>query len=306
MTATWPAYIDLLDSGELARRAEQAVQSLTDCALCGRECHADRLDQQQSTSFCRTGRKALISSAGPHHGEEDCLRGWAGSGTIFFSRCNLRCVFCQNFDISRGALGRPVEPGQLADTMLDLQRRGCHNINFVTPSHVVAQILEGLLSAAGRGLRLPLVYNTGGYDCVETLKLLDGVIDIYMPDLKFWDPVVAQQWAGAEDYREVACRAVEEMHRQVGDLVLGEDGLAQRGLLVRHLVMPGRLEDTRQIMRFLATEISPGTYVHLMPQYRPAGLAGKYESINRPLSWDEFSQAVAIAEEEGLRRLDRR
>ncbi len=306
MTSTWPAYLELLDSGELARRVHRAVESLADCALCGRQCHVDRLHEDHPKSYCRSGRKAYVSSFGPHHGEENCLRGRGGSGTIFFSHCNLRCVFCQNFDISWATQGRPVEPDELAGMMLDLQRRGCHNINFVTPSHVVAQILEGLLLAAGQGLRLPIVYNTGGYDRVETLRLLDSVVDVYMPDLKFWDPVASKQWANAEDYREVACRAVMEMHRQVGDLVLDDAGLARRGLLVRHLVMPGRLEDTRRIMRFLATEISADTFVNLMPQYRPEGLAGRYESINRPLSWDEYSQAVAIAEEEGLQRLDRR
>jgi putative pyruvate formate lyase activating enzyme len=296
----------LLPSGQLARRVRQAIDSLADCALCGRQCHVDRLHQEQPKSYCRTGRDAWVSSAGPHHGEEDCLRGRGGSGTIFFTHCNLRCVFCQNFDISHLGHGRRTTPDELAGMMLDLQRLGCHNINLVTPSHVVPQILAGLLPAAERGLRLPIVYNTGGYDRVETLRLLDGVVDIYMPDLKFWDPATSQELAHAEDYREVACRAVREMHRQVGDLVLDDAGLARRGLLVRHLVMPGGLDETRQIMGFLAREVSPDTFINVMPQYRPAGHAHGYQSINRVLTLDEYHEALAIAQEEGLWRLDRR
>jgi putative pyruvate formate lyase activating enzyme len=215
-------------------------------------------------------------------------------------------VFCQNYEISWLEQGRPVEADQLSQMMLDLQDCGCHNINLVSPSHVVPQILEGLLLAVGQGLRLPIVYNTGGYDRVETLRLLDGVVDIYMPDLKFWSPEVSARLANAADYREVACAAVREMHRQVGDLEVDPTGLARRGLLVRHLVMPGGLEETRQIMRFLAQEISPDTFVNIMPQYHPAGQAARYASINRPLVIGEYRQAVAIAKEEGLWRFDRR
>ena len=231
--------------------------------------------------------------------------GLGGSGTIFFSQCNLRCVFCQNFDISWEGHGRPVTAEQLADQMLRLQELGCHNINFVTPSHVVPQILEALVVAAERGLRLPLVYNTGGYDRLETLRWLDGVVDIYMPDFKFWKPETAQELAKAADYPEVARAAIKEMHRQVGDLVLDEHGLARRGLLVRHLVMPGGLDETREILRFLAREVSPDTFVNVMPQYRPEGLASRYPAIARPLSRAEFQDAVRIAQEEGLRRLAR-
>jgi putative pyruvate formate lyase activating enzyme len=304
MSSDYPAYVQLLESGELARRVRRAVDSLADCALCGRQCHVDRLHDDDPESYCHGGRYAEVSSVGPHHGEEDCLRGWAGSGTIFFSHCSLRCVFCQNFDISHYGHGRPVAPEELGEMMLWLQDHRCHNVNLVTPSHVVPQILEGLLAAAERGLRLPIVYNTGGYDRLDTLRLLDGVADVYMPDLKFWDPDVSKELANAADYREVACAAIREMHRQVGDLVLDDSGLARRGLLVRHLVMPGGLEDTRQIMRFLAREISPDTFVNVMPQYRPQGLAARYQSINRPLGRDEFNQAVVIAKEEGLWRFD--
>ena len=306
MSSGYPSYLNLLESGELARRVEQAVDALADCALCGRKCHVDRLGRDDPKSYCRGGRRACVSSAFPHHGEEDCLRGWGGSGTIFFSDCNLRCIFCQNFDISWQRSGRPVEPDDLARMMLRLQDHGCHNINFVTPSHVVPQMLEGLLAAAERGLRLPIVYNTGGYDRVETLRLLDGIVDIYMPDFKFWDSKTSKQLANAEDYRQVACAALKEMHRQVGDLVIDESGLARRGLLVRHLVMPGMLDDTRRIMQFLAREISPDTFVNLMPQYHPAGHAAEYESINRPLGMGQYRQALKIAEEEGILRLDRR
>jgi putative pyruvate formate lyase activating enzyme len=246
-----------------------------------------------------------VSSVFPHHGEEDCLRGWAGSGTIFFSRCNLRCVSCQNFDISWEGHGRPVTAEQLAGQMLRLQDLGCHNINFVTPSHVVPQILEALVMAAERGLHLPLVYNTGGYDRVETLRWLDGVVDIYMPDFKFWKPETAQELANAADYPVVARAAIKEMHRQVDDLVLDAHGLARRGLLVRHLVMPGGLDETREILRFLAREVSPDTFVNVMPQYRPEGFASQYPAIARPLSRTEFQDAVRIAQEEGLRRLAR-
>jgi putative pyruvate formate lyase activating enzyme len=306
MGSGYPSYVRLYESGELARRARQALDSLADCALCGRECHVDRSQGVNRRSYCHGGRQAYVSSVFPHHGEEACLRGTGGSGTIFFSHCNLRCVFCQNFDISWQEHGRPVRPQQLAGMMLDFQAHSCHNVNFVTPSHVVPQILEALLLAVEGGLTLPLVYNTGGYDRVETLQLLDGVVEIYMPDLKFWDTEVSKQLVNAEDYAEVARRAVKEMHRQVGDLVLDEAGLARRGLLVRHLVMPGGLDETRQIMRFLAGEISPDTFINIMPQYRPEGLASQYPAINQPLTLTDYRQAVAIAEEEGLRRFDQR
>ena len=305
MSPAWPSYLTLLETGELARRVHEAVDALADCSCCPRLCHADRCHDDSPRSYCRTGRLAVVSSAFPHHGEEDCLRGWGGSGTIFLGNCNLRCVFCQNFDISWEGQGRPVAAEQLADQMLRLQELGCHNINFVTPSHVVPQILEGLLVAAERGLRLPLVYNTGGYDRLETLRWLDGIVDIYMPDFKFWKPETARELVNAPDYPDVARAAVKEMHRQVGDLVLDDHGLAQRGVLVRHLVMPGGLDETRAILRFLAREVSPDTFVNLMPQYRPEGMASRFPAIARPLSESEFHAAVVIAREEGLRRLAR-
>jgi putative pyruvate formate lyase activating enzyme len=243
----------------------------------------------------------VVSSAFAHHGEEACLRGFNGSGTIFFCRCNLRCVFCQNFDISWEGRGKKKIAAQIAGLMLGLQDQGCHNINFVSPTHVVPQILEALVRAVDDGLRLPLVYNSGGYDSVETLRLLDGVIDIYMPDFKFWDPGVSKQLTNAENYGEIARAAVKEMHRQVGDLVLDERGIARRGLLVRHLVMPNRLAGTREVMHFLAREISPNTYVNIMDQYHPSRHVGRCSSINRRITSAEYVEALDIAREEGLR-----
>ncbi len=302
MSELYPAYRQLLESGELARRAERALASLEHCVMCARECQVDRRADSGVKSYCRTGRRAWVSSWFAHHGEEDCLRGWRGSGTIFFSHCNLRCVFCQNYELSWLGEGRPVDAAELAEIMLQLQTQGCHNINFVTPSHVVPQILEALVLAAEQGLRLPLVYNTGGYDSLPTLRLLDGVVDIYMPDFKFWDPAVGREMAHAPDYATVAAQAIKEMHRQVADLVIGPDGLARRGLLVRHLVMPGGVAGTREVMRFLAKEISLDTYVNIMPQYRPEGRASLHPTIDRAITSAEWREALAAAREEGLWR----
>lgn len=300
-----PAYLALLESGELDRRVTQAFQHLEDCDLCARYCHVNRKETIRG-AVCRTGERAVVNSYGPHHGEEDPLRGWAGSGTIFFSWCNLRCVFCQNWEISHKGLGREVEPEEIAAMMLALQQQGCHNVNFVSPSHVVAQILAAVLIAARRGLRLPLVYNTGGYDSPEALALLDGVIDIYMPDMKYGDSATAKHFSHVKDYWEVNQEAIREMHRQVGDLVIDEQGLARRGLLVRHLVLPGGLANTEKVLEFLATEISTNTYLNLMDQYRPCYRAWEYPPLDRPLTRQEYREALALAEKHGLRRLDRK
>jgi putative pyruvate formate lyase activating enzyme len=299
------AYLGL-SLAELRRRAALAIEGLAACVFCPRNCRVNRLTGK--TAVCKTGRHARVASCFPHLGEEDCLRGWNGSGTIFFSWCNLRCVFCQNFDISQAGAGADTGPDRLAGMMLDLQARGCHNINLVTPEHVVPQILEALPIAVEAGLRLPLVYNTSAYDGMESLRLLDGIVDIYMPDFKFWDREPALTYVRARDYPEVARAAVREMHRQVGDLVIGEDGLARRGLLVRHLVMPGGIAATQEIMRFLAREISTRTYVNVMDQYHPAGRVSreKFPEINRRLSAEEHDAAVRAAREEGLYRLDLR
>jgi len=285
------------------------VAALGDCRLCPRGCGADRLAGKWSA--CKTGRRAVVTSAFPHFGEEDCLRGSRGSGTIFFAHCNLRCVFCQNFDISQG-----VRPGpsrwectaeELAGLMLALQARGCHNINFVTPEHVVPQVLEGLAVAAPEGLRLPLVYNTSAYDSLESLAWLDGVVDVYMPDFKLWSREAAARYLMAEDYPDAARSALREMHRQVGPLVISGEGLAVRGVLVRHLVMPGLLEETEACLRWLAEELGPGTYINLMDQYRPAGKVGggRFEEIDRAVRGSEMAQARRLAVSLGL-RLDQR
>jgi putative pyruvate formate lyase activating enzyme len=248
----------------------------------------------------------MVSSYNPHFGEEEPLVGTHGSGTIFMTNCNLLCVFCQNWDISHLSEGREVSSKTFANMMLHLQKQGCHNINFVTPSHTVPQILDALPHAIEGGLNVPLVYNTGGYDAVETLKLLEGIFDIYMPDFKFWDPEMSRKYLKAPDYPERAREALKEMHRQVGDLTLNENGIAVRGILLRHLVMPEGLAGTRDIMRFIVREISPNTYVNVMDQYRPCGNAYKYPSINRSITHDEYEEALRAASEEGITRFDRR
>ena len=303
MSPPAPGYLRAFESGLLASRAERAIEQLRSCRLCPRACGANRLEDR--TGFCRTGRRAVVSSAFPHHGEESCLSGRGGSGTIFFAHCSLKCVFCQNYDISWEGEGAPVAAQDLAGMMLALQRQGCHNINFVTPSHAVAQILEALPPAVEGGLRLPLVYNTSAYDSGAALSLMDGLVDIYMPDFKFWDPAVAGRLAAA-DYPEVARGAIREMHRQVGDLVVDGRGIAVRGLLVRHLVMPGGLAGTRGVMRFLAG-LSRDTFVNVMGQYRPAGRVGKggeHAEIDRRLRDSELEEAFRIARGEGLHRFD--
>jgi putative pyruvate formate lyase activating enzyme len=301
-----PAYLALWRSGELEERVRRALEDLADCTLCPRDCHVNRLEDK--FAVCKTGRHAVVSNAFAHFGEEDCLRGWNGSGTIFFSWCNLRCVFCQNFDISWEGGGKELTADQLAGIMLRLQEQGCHNINFVTPEHVVPQILEALLLAVEGGLRLPLVYNTGAYDSAESLRLMDGVVDIYMPDFKFWDPEMAREYLKAPDYPAAARHAIREMHRQVGPLVFDEKGVALRGVLLRHLVMPAGVAGSPEIFSWLAREVSPDTYVNVMAQYHPAGKVGRgdYVQIDRRPSGAEYEQALVAAREAGLRRLDSR
>lgn len=300
-----PAYLRL-GAGELERRAEAAVAGLAHCRVCPWDCEVNRLEDE--TKVCRTGRYARVSSHFPHFGEEDCLRGWKGSGTIFFAWCNLRCVFCQNHDISQAEAGLAVRPEQLAAMMLELQAMGCHNINFVTPEHVVPQVLEALPHAIRGGLRLPIVYNTSAFDSMESLRHMEGIVDIYMPDFKYWTPDQSRRYLKSPKYPEVARAALKEMHRQVGDLRLDAQGLARRGVLVRHLVMPGALEETREIMRFLAEEISPDTYVNIMDQYYPtAKVSGeKYPEINRRIVPEELEGAFRVAREAGLHRFDER
>jgi putative pyruvate formate lyase activating enzyme len=296
-----------LPAGELRRRADEAVAALADCRLCPRDCGVDRLAGKWSA--CKTGRDAVVTSAFAHMGEESCLRGWRGSGTIFFGHCNLRCVFCQNGDISQGLRPGPAEPGMptegLARLMLALQGQGVHNINWVTPEHVVPQVLAALSVAVEGGLTLPIVYNTSAYDSPRALAWLDGVVDIYMPDLKTLSPTFARRLLKAEDYPTRARAAIREMHRQVGDLVVDDDGLASRGLLVRHLVMPGMPADTRAVLEWIAAELGPGTRVNLMDQYRPAWkvTGGAYAEIDRRVTREEFQNAVDVAVGLGFQRL---
>jgi putative pyruvate formate lyase activating enzyme len=299
-----PAYMTLWRSGELSRRVQLAVKKLADCTLCPRNCRVNRTED--NAKVCRTGRYAVVSSHFAHLGEEACLRGRLGSGTIFFSWCNLHCVFCQNYEISWLGEGRTVEPQELAEMMLNLQDQGCHNINLVTPTHVVPQILEALLLAVEGGLQLPLVYNTGAYDSLESLALMGGVVDIYMPDFKFWDPEKAKRYCKAPNYPEVARQAIKEMHRQVGSLQLDQHGLAMRGVLLRHLVMPGGVAETAEIMDWAGHELGPDTYVNLMFQYRPAGrvTGEEYVEIHRRTTASEFQQAVQSFYSAGLYRLD--
>ena len=299
-----PSYLKIHQDSSLQERIDRALAILENCRLCPRHCQVNRLEGELGA--CKTGRKAVVSSYSPHFGEEDPLVGRQGSGTIFMTHCNLGCVFCQNYEISHLSEGVQVSATDLAQIMLTLQRRGCHNINFVTPTHVVPQILEALQEAIEGGLKLPLVYNCGGYEEVDTLKLLAGIFDIYMPDFKFWDSEVAARFCSAPDYAEKAGAALKEMYQQVGDLTLDQEGIAQRGLLVRHLVMPEGLAGTREIMRFLAKEVSQDTYVNVMSQYRPCGEAHNFPELRRSITAGEFRQAVSMAQEEGIHRLDER
>jgi putative pyruvate formate lyase activating enzyme len=300
-----PSSLALHRSGVLAERVGEALALLgAPCRVCPRLCSVDRSKDERG--LCRIGRRAMVASHFPHFGEEDCLRGWKGSGTIFFSGCNLRCVFCQNFDVSWKVQGEEVSSERLAGMMLELQEHGCHNINWVTPEHVVPQILEALPLALGKGLNLPIVYNTSSYDSPDSLRLMDGVVDVYMPDIKLWTREHARRYLGKREYADVMRANVKEMHRQVGDLVVDERGLARRGLIVRHLVMPGLLDETEQILRFVADELGPDTYVNLMGQYYPAGRTEKFEEIDRRPHREELERAFDIADGLGLKRLDPR
>lgn len=288
---------------EIALRAEEARGLLTPCRVCPRRCGADRLGGEAGE--CRVALRAVVSSFGPHFGEEPPISGRRGSGTIFFAGCNLHCTFCQNHDISWSARGRAVEPDDLAGMMLGLESDGCHNINFVSPSHVAPQILAALAVARARGLALPVVWNSGGYDALALLALLDGVVEIYMPDLKYADAEIGDRYSGVPDYPEVARAALKEMHRQVGSLTMDGLGVATRGLLVRHLVLPQGLGGTAELMRFLAREVSVDTYVNVMAQYRPCHRIHDDPALGRSLAGREFREALELALEAGLHRFAR-
>ncbi len=295
-----PSYIALHEKGELRRRIASLREILAPCRLCPRQCRVDRLKGE--VGYCKAGASLKVSSAFPHFGEEAPLVGYHGSGTIFLAHCNLRCVFCQNYDISHQGAGEEVSPSTLARAMLRLQELGCHNINFVTPTHYVAQILAALPEAVERGLRLPIVYNCSGYESIEVIRLLDGIVDIYMPDAKFMDEAHSKRFCNAPDYPSVLRGALKEMHRQVGDLVINPQGIAERGLLVRHLVMPGGVASSKEVFEFIARELSIHTYVNIMDQYRPLYRADEFPEIDRRITHREYREAVNMAKEVGLYR----
>ncbi|HSR11591.1 MAG TPA: radical SAM protein [Thermodesulfobacteriota bacterium] len=298
------AYLDTFERGLFPGRIAEAFALLEKCTVCPRKCGVDRTKGERG--FCRAGGLPEISSFGPHFGEERPLVGRNGSGTIFMTHCNLGCVFCQNYSISRLGEGYEISFEEFSRVMVELQRKGCHNINFVSPSHFVPHILKALPRAVEMGLTVPLVYNTGGYDSVEALKLLDGIFDIYMPDFKYVREDVAEVYSQAPDYPQAVMAALEEMHRQTGDLTLDDRGIAVRGLLVRHLVLPEDLAGTREAMRFLATRISPNTYVNIMAQYYPCGdRIPPGSPLARRITRQEFTDAIRMAREEGITRIDR-
>ena len=297
-----PGYLKLEREGELAKREQALWEILASCEVCARGCGANRLGGE--TGVCSTRARIKVYSAGPHFGEEPELVGSGGSGTVFFSNCNLLCCFCQNWEINHRGDGQRTSDRELADMMMALQRRGCHNINFVTPSHVVPQIVKAVRIAAAKGLRLPLVFNTGGYDNVEVIKLLDGIVDIYLPDFKYQDGELAAKYSsGVSDYPGIAAAVIKEMHRQVGDLETDSRGIATRGLIIRHLVMPNNVGGTDRLVRWIAEELGKDTYLNLMAQYRPEHKAFDHPAIARRLTREEWKQAVAWAIGAGLTNL---
>ena len=294
-----PSYIKLYETGELKNRIDIAYSMLADCRLCPRECCINRLEGEKG--FCKAGELAMVSSVGPHFGEEPPLVGRHGSGTIFFTNCNLDCIFCQNYDISHLGKGKEIDTSQLANAILSLQNLGCHNINFVTPTHYAPQILKALFVAIEDGLVVPLVYNCGGYESLEIIKLLDGIIDIYMPDIKYGDNDMAERYSKAKGYFDVAKSVITEMYRQVGDLSINKNGIAEKGLLVRHLVMPDSISGTEKALDFIAS-LSKNTYLNIMDQYRPQYKAYDYPKINRRITSEEFEKAIFLAKKAGLTR----
>jgi putative pyruvate formate lyase activating enzyme len=295
-----PLYLEKLTPVDLKYKFEKLLELQKECRICPRQCLARR--HEGEIGECRSTDELVISSVNPHFGEEPPLVGTHGSGTIFFTNCNLKCEFCQNYDISQLGSGSIISVKQLAEAMLKLQRMGCHNINFVTPTHFTPQIANALLLAIENGLEVPLVYNCGGYESVETLKLLDGIIDIYMPDIKYSDSNLAQKYSGISDYWEVVKLAIKEMHIQVGDLRISKRGIAQRGLLIRHLILSEGISGSEKVIDFIADEISTDTYVNIMDQYHPAYKAFEYKELNRRITNDEFLQVVRYAENKGLHR----
>ena len=295
-----PIYIELYESGELQNRIERGYEILRECRLCPRECRVAR--EKGEKGFCKAGIELTVSSFHAHFGEEPPISGHRGSGTIFFTYCNLRCVFCQNYPISHLGNGNQTSSLVFSQMMLNLQEEGCHNINLVTPTVFVPQILAGLLLAIQKGLNIPLVYNCSGYEKVETLKLLEGIIDIYMPDIKYGGREEGKKYSSAPDYFQVTKKAIREMYRQVGDLRLDQKGIAKKGLLVRHLVLPNKLTETTRVFGFLAKEISTATYVSIMSQYFPAYRAEEFEELKRRITDKEYKEALSTARRLGLEK----
>ena len=291
--------VSMISDTELQQRIDEAYRLLESCRVCPRECGVNRL-KNDKLGFCRSGLNPVISSVSPHHGEEPPLSGTKGSGTIFFTNCNLRCLYCQNYPISQMGNGAERTPGELACQMVWLQEQGCHNINLVTPTHFMPQILKALGIAKERGFNLPVVYNTSGYDSVETLRLLDGIVDIYLPDMRYSDDAVSRKYSVAPHYPEVNRAAIREMYRQVGNLELDEKGIAKRGLIVRHLILPNGLSGTEGVMKFLAEEISKDVYISLMSQYFPAYKANEHKELSRRITADEYEEAYQIMQKYGL------
>ncbi|MBN2292430.1 MAG: radical SAM protein [Pirellulales bacterium] len=301
-----PAYLKLYDDGELDMRIDELYSIIQSCVLCPRECRKNRLKGE--TGYCRSGETLVVSAIHPHFGEEGPLvgpgrlAGAGGSGTIFLAGCNLGCVYCQNYDISHLGEGRQISPPELAEGMIKLQNLGCHNINFVTPTHFVPQLVKSLRVAIENGLNIPIVYNCGGYESANTIRLLDGIVDIYMPDIKYSDSSKSEKYSDAPDYFQRCCEAVIGMHRQVGDLELDGRGIARRGMLIRHLVLPGDAAGSEDVFKFIAEKLSRDTYVNIMFQYRPMFRAGEFKELNRSPSLGEFQKAIQMARDFGLHR----
>lgn len=296
-----PSYLDQLASGELEKKVRKLSKMLSNCVLCPHQCQVNRLAGEEG--YCRTLANPTISGASPHFGEENVLVGEFGSGTIFFSNCNLSCVFCQNYEISYCGEGDELNTTELASLMLNLQKRRCHNINLVSPGHIIPQIVEAIFYAAKAGLKIPIVYNTNGYDLTDSLKYLDGIVDIYMPDLKFANDQIAEKYLGVKEYFSIAQAAIKEMQRQVGTLKLDKSKVAYQGLMIRHLVMPENLADSQKIMKFIAEEISPDTFLNIMAQYYPAHKAFQFPELSRKISEKEFQAAIKTAKNAGLKNL---
>ena len=297
MLSTQPSYLKLSEA-EFEERIAKLYGILKDCTLCARECKVDRTAGERG--FCRPGMEPSVSSFFPHFGEEPPLRGSHGSGTVFLAGCNLRCIYCQNWELSHLDAGDHMTEEELARAMLRLQHLGCHNINFVTPTHFAPQLVKAVKLAAEQGLRIPIVWNCGGYESVEVIKLLEGIVDIYMPDIKYGDESSAKRYSAAPNYFDVAKAAVEEMHRQVGDLVV-EGGIAVKGLLIRHLVLPNRLAGSEEVLRFIAT-LSRNSYVNIMDQYHPCYKAFDYPELSRRITQEEYDEVIELAHDLGLHR----